>query len=556
MLKTLQIKNYVLIDSLEIQFPAGLIIITGQTGAGKSILLGALSLALGGKSDVGMIGAKGETCVVEAVFEVPDDIAAKKIIEENDLEWEEGRLTLRRVLNRSGRARAFINDAPVSVNVLHLLSQRLLDIHSQNQTMLLSDRRFQLSVLDHYAGNTDLLGKYTQLWLQVNEARHQLEEIDARLSRLALEKDFNESLLGKLEDARLRDGEMEELDQEQKQLANAEEIKSSLCAVESLLASEEDDRPSLDSMLREASRQLEKISRYVPQTKDLASRMESSRLELEDVLSEVSDLEMGTEVSQDRLETVEDRMSLLYDLMKKHGCSTIAELISVREQLAQTVVDSSRLEEERQEIGKKLSEDEASLVALAGQLSASRKKAAGPFAANILSSLKSLELEYAVFDVQLEKADLSSTGQDAILFRFSSTGQNPVDVAKCASGGEKSRIMLCLKSMMARYTSMPSMVFDEIDTGVSGSVADKMGSMICRMGQDMQVFAITHLPQVAAKGNVHFKVSKIVEGAGSAVTRIDKISGDSRISEIARLLSGSSITPEAIANAESLLNQN
>ncbi len=554
MLKTLQIHNYVLIDSLEIQFPAGLIIITGQTGAGKSILLGALSLVLGGKSEIGMIGGQGDTCVVEAEFDVPGDLAAQEIIRQHDLEWEDGRLTLRRVLNRNGRARAFINDVPVAVSVLQQLSQRLVDIHSQNETQLLSDHRFQLDILDHYAGNSALLEKYSQHWNETLAARQRLDQVSARISQMELQKEFNQSLLEKLEAAHLQEGELEELELEQKQLANAEEIKMALCSVESALASDQDDRPSLNSMLKEAVKLLEKVSRYVPQAEELASRMESSRLELQDVISEVSDLEMGTEVSQERLDTVEERMSLLYDLMKKHGCQDISTLIAVRESLSQSVVDSSRLEEEKQLLEKWIAESETELSSLASQLSTSRMEALKPFASQILMSLKSLELDYAVFDIRMETVPLSRSGQDAITFLFSSTGKDPVDVAKCASGGEKSRIMLCLKALMAQYTAMPSMIFDEIDTGVSGSVADKMGSLICEMGKDMQVFAITHLPQVAAKGNAHFMVSKTIEETGKAVTHIHKISGDSRISEIARLLSGSSITPEAVANAKSLLN--
>ena len=552
MLQTLQVRNYVLIDSLDISFPAGLLIITGQTGAGKSVLLGALSLALGAKADASMVGEGEGNCIVEAGFEVGDDPQAREIVEGQGLDWNDGRLTLRRVLGRTGRTRSFLNDEPVTLPVLTALSGRLLDIHSQHQTQLLADRSYQLLMLDLYAGNAGLLDECRSCWREMNALQERAAAVEERLRRLNLEKDFNESLFAQLDAARLRDGELEELEAEQKQLANAEEIKEGLFAAGNLFEGDE-ARPSLDVLLKEASRQLTRTARFLEPAGTLADRLESARLELDDILSEVASLEESVSVSPERLETVEQRMSLLYDLMKKHGVRTVAELIARRDELSEALYDATALEGERDRLLQEVEAARLRHADLSARLHASREKAARPFAEAIRDRLRFLELEQSAFSVELAPAAPGPAGIDAVSFLFSATGRNLVDVARCASGGERSRIMLCLKALMARFTKMPTMIFDEIDTGVSGSVADKMGTMICEMGRDMQVFAITHLPQVAAKGDAHYLVSKDILSDGRAVTDIRQITGDARVREIARMLSGSAVTPEAVANAKSLL---
>ena len=552
MLQTLQVRNYVLIDSLDISFPAGLLIITGQTGAGKSVLLGALSLALGAKADASMMGEGEGNCIVEAGFVVGEDAQAREIVESQGLDWNDGHLTLRRVLGRSGRTRSFLNDEPVTLPVLTALSGRLLDIHSQHQTQLLSDRSYQLLMLDLYAGNAGLLADCRRCWRDLGTLQAQEEAVTERLRRLALEKDFNESLFDQLEAARLRDGELEELESEQKQLANAEEIKEGLYAVCNLLSGD-GERPSLDTLLKEAARQLGRTARYLDPAAPLAERLESVRLELDDILSEVSALEESVTVSPGRLEVVESRMSQLYDLMKKHGVRSVADLMARRDELSVSLFDATALEGERDRLIREIEAARQRYATLSGRLHAAREKAAGPFAEAVTEKLRFLELDGCLFSVQLAGGTPGPAGTDAVSFLFSATGRNLIDVARCASGGERSRIMLSLKALMARYTQMPTMVFDEIDTGVSGSVADRMGTMICEMGRDMQVFAITHLPQVAAKGEAHYLVTKDVLPDGRAVTGIGQITGDARVREIARMLSGSAVTPEAVANAESLL---
>ena len=561
MLKALHIKNYVLIDSLDIEFPAGLVIITGQTGAGKSILLGALSLVMGSRADSSVIGAAGDNCVVEAEFEVNDeDGSLRQYLDENEIDFDpvdgKGQLTIRRILNSNGRSRSFVNDSPAPLKVLSMLSSRLIDIHSQHETMLLRDKQFQMSMLDHFAGDSGLLQSCRTRWERLTGLKNDLDEVNVNLSRTNAEKDYNQARFERLDSAHLKDGELEELETEQKQLANAEEIKSSLYQVENYFSPSgddaQDDRMSIDSMLKDSSRILDKLSSYIPSASALSERIESARLELDDVLSEVSDLESGTEISDERLQEVEERLSLLYDLLKKYSCTQVSELIELRDRLSESLADTSVLEARKSALEKEIGEAEKDLADACSDLHDARAKAVPGFSENICNSIRSLELDRAVFDVVLEPGKPGPDGSDTILFRFSSTGKSPVDVAKCASGGEMSRIMLCLKAMMARYTNMPSMIFDEIDTGVSGSVADKMGSMICSMGDYMQVFAITHLPQVAAKGDAHYIVTKEFDG-DRAISSIRKISVDDRVMEVARILSGSRVTPEAIANAKSLL---
>lgn len=563
MLKALHIKNYVLIDSLDIEFPAGLVIITGQTGAGKSILLGALSLVMGSRADSSVIGAAGDNCVVEAEFEVDDeDGSLRQYLDENEIDFDpvdgKGQLTIRRILNSNGRSRSFVNDSPAPLKVLSMLSSRLIDIHSQHETMLLRDKQFQMSMLDHFAGDSGLLQSCRNRWERLTGLENDLDEVNANLSRTNAEKDYNQAQFERLDSAHLKDGELEELETEQKQLANAEEIKSSLYQVENYFSPSgddaQDDRMSIDSMLKESSRILDKLSSYIPSVSALSERIESARLELDDVLSEVSDLESGTEISDERLQEVEERLSLLYDLLKKYSCTQVSELIELRDRLSESLADTSVLEARKSALEQEIGEAEKDLADACSDLHDARAKAVPGFSENICNSIRSLELDRAVFDVVLEPGKPGPDGSDTILFRFSSTGKSPVDVAKCASGGEMSRIMLCLKAMMARYTNMPSMIFDEIDTGVSGSVADKMGSMICSMGDYMQVFAITHLPQVAAKGDAHYIVTKEFDG-DRAISSIRKISGEDRVMEVARILSGSRVTPEAIANAKSLLGK-
>lgn len=556
MLRSLQIRNYVLIDSLDVEFPEGLNIISGQTGAGKSILLGALSLLLGTKADSSVVGGGADNCVVEAVFGVPaSDNVLRNILEDNEVDGDGDELIVRRVVSRSGRSRSFINDSPVSVQVLQSVSSRLVDIHSQHQTLLLSDKSFQLSMLDHYAGNSALLEKCGKSYKVFKSLEKELSEVTSRLASLQAERDYIQTRYQRLVDAGLKEGEIESLEIERRQLANAEEIKSCLTGVEDLFnpSDPNSESMSVSSSLKEAQKMLEKVSRYVPEASALAERLASCRTELEDIQEEVSRINSGTELSQERLEAVDERLSLLYELMQAFSVSSVTELIARRDELSESLLDSTSLESRKEELERLISQERKTLEEICSKLRVTREKASAPFSKAIVESVRSLELDHAVFSVELAEAPLSADGHDSVRFLFSASGANPTDVAKCASGGEMSRLMLCLKAMMAKFVNMPTLFFDEIDTGVSGSVADKMGRMICDMGKNMQVFAITHLPQVAAKGNVHFVVEKEYAADGKATTSLRPVSGQDRVMEIARMLSGSSITPAAIENARALL---
>lgn len=553
MLRSLHIRNYILIDSLDISFPEGLVIITGQTGAGKSILLGALSLLAGAKADASMLSPGADSCVVEAEFDSCPDIL-RTLLAGEDIEQDGDSILIRRMIARSGRSRSFVNDCPVSVGFLQDISSKLVDIHSQHRSLMLSDRSFQLSVLDYFAGDADDLEACRSAWTELQGVRSELSSMRHRLERLDSDREYNMAQLSRLTEARLVPGELERLEAEHRSLANAGQIKEALAGSMQLISPSGDAR-GMSASLKEAERMIGHISAYLPDAASLCSRMESLRIEMDDICSELESLNSEVDMSPSRLEEVEDRMSLIYSLLKKHQCSTVEELVALRDSLGAELADSSSLEEDIAE----LEDRERELLDLwrrkCSALSAARKAAAPSLAAEITASLKSVELERAVFEVDVQPVEGGGNGADGVTFRFSSTGASPVDVSKVASGGEVSRIMLCLKALMAKFASMPTLIFDEIDTGVSGSVADKMGQMICSMGRDMQVFSITHLPQVAAKGDAHYVVSKNLTPDGRTVSTIRRVEGEERVDEIARLLSGSTVTAAAVANARALLEE-
>lgn len=543
MLRSLRVSNYILIGSLETSFPEGLSIISGETGAGKSILLGALTLVLGGKGDASMIGPAGDNCVVEAEFGLTPQVEA--FLKENDLPQEPDGIVLRRVVSKSGRSRSFLCDEPVAAATLQELAGLLVDIHSQHQTLRLQDRMFRLEALDLYAGASAEREKCAGLWSALQESDRRLRDIMEAKERARKEEDYNRALLEKLQEARLQSGELQELEEEQKRLAHAEELMETLSEAGGILSSE-DYSPAMQ--LRQVQKLLEKAGKFIGPMEDLARRLEAVRVETEDIEADVEAQLSRLDVSPARLEQVDARLSLLYSLMQKHGVQTVEELIAQREELEAAVAYTDSLEEEEKAAAQQVERLQKQYRESAGKLHALREKASAAFAASIQKQLRALDLDHAVFLVALSPAAAGPTGEDAVDFLFSSTGKEPGDVARTASGGELSRIMLSLKACMAAFRKMPTLVFDEIDTGVSGSTADKMGSLVCSMGSRMQVIAITHLPQVAAKGHAHFLVSRKAD-----VTSMRLLDSQDRVMEIARMLSGASITPAAIENAKSLL---
>lgn len=535
MLKRLTIQNYALIASLDITFPDGLVIITGETGAGKSILLGAISLLLGNKADASVFNDSSKNCVVEAEF--GDDTI------------------LRRVISHNGRSRSFLNDEPLSLAELTGISNKIIDIHAQHQHLLLTDSDFQLLVLDYFAGNSSLLKEYASAFNLHKEKEDALKELEREIAAASADADYRKFQFKQLDEALLRDGELEELEAEQKKLANAEEIKESLFQCTSLLNPYD---TSLVQNLKEVDGLLTKCSKYFESAAELAKRLDSCRIELSDIEQEISSVAENVTVSPQRLQEVDDRLSLLYSLMKKHHCDSIADLLLIKNSLDDSLYEQGAMEERRAQLEKDAASADKRMRELSAELSAKRKEAVEPLSARIEEAVRSLEMPHAVFQVQLHpKERLSSTGEDNIEFMFSANGSAKLgNISKVASGGELSRVMLCLKALMAEYTSLPTMIFDEIDTGVSGKIADKMGDMIGRMGKNMQIFAITHLPQIASKRGAHYLVYKEFDPRTGAQTKIRLLSREERVQELARMLSGSSLTDAAVENAKVLLNEN
>ena len=537
MLSRLSISNYALIDSLDITFPEGLIIITGETGAGKSILLGALSLLLGKRADASVFSDSTRNCVVEAEFSAKDG---------------QEEYILRRVITPAGRSRSFLNDEPVSLTELTAISHKIIDIHEQHQHLLLTDPDFRLSVIDHFAGTGELLGRYRKAYSEYASLEDSISSLEKAMADAEKDAGYREYQLSKLCEARLVSGEMEDLEQEQKTLAHAEEIRGGLeAAWQSLNPAE----LSVARQLKDAAARLSKYASYDSRLSPLADRLESCRIEVSDIEREIEDISSGITVSPERLQTVEERMSLIYSLYRKYDCTDVDALIALRDSLADSAAGTEQMQQRLEELKEQQREVGKRRADLAAQLSKARKTASASLSGELQDAIRSLEMPHAVFEAVLSHKDtLSVTGGDSLDFMFSANGSASLrDISKVASGGELSRVMLSLKGLLARYTSLPTMIFDEIDTGVSGRIADKMGDMIGRMGERMQIFAITHLPQIASKKGAHYLVYKEFSKDGKAATGIRRIEGEDRVMEVARMLSGSELTPAAVENARELL---
>ena len=537
MLTRLTIQNYALIENLDIEFPSGLVIITGETGAGKSIMLGALSLLLGGKGDVSALKDSSKNCVVEGEFEMNGET-----------------LILRRVISPAGRTRNFINDEPATLAALTEISSTIVDIHAQHQHLLLTDEGYQMKVLDYFAGTGTLLEEYSRVHSELQGMELQLKQLKEEMARKEGELEYRAFQLEKLLEAKLKEGELEELESEQKQLANSEQIRECISGAVGCM---QPVGGTIVQNLKDAVHLLQKCSNFVPDLEELCNRLESCRIECKDIEDELEMLAERVVVSPQRLEQVEERLSLLYSLMRKHGVSSVEELLQVQQQLQGDVSgadeDAAKAERMEQEI-RDLS---ARREALADELSARRREKTEELAGVLQESIRDLQMPYAIFKVELAAAEkYTAKGKDTVSFLFSANGDKKLNLLqKAASGGELSRIMLCLKSLMAEYTGMPTMIFDEIDTGVSGSIADKMGALIGRMGERMQIFAITHLPQIASKKGTHLLVYKEFDKENNATTHIRQLQGQERVKEVARMLSGAELTEAALENARVLLGE-
>ena len=550
MLKSLFIQNFVLIDSLDICFNPGFSVITGETGAGKSIILGALSLVLGQRADGKSIKQGADKCVIEAVFDV-SKYQLEPFFLGNDLEYDPESCILRRELYVSGKSRAFVNDSPVPLAILKELGTKLIDIHSQHQNLLLGDNRFQLRVVDVMAENEILLILYKKEYTRYQGLRKALSALKERAAQSKQEEDYIRFQLDQLEEVNLQPNEQEELEQEQETLSHAEEIKSSLYRVSSCLDGEEQ---GVVSLLKESLSSMDALERYFPRAKEIAERLRSAYIDLNDLASEMEGLIEDVEFNPDRLTWVNERLDTLYALQQKHRVSSIGELIALRDQFRAQLADIDSFDEQIAALEKQVQDSYKELLQQASVLSEQRKIASVAFAQQLVQMVAPLGMPHTRFQVDVvPRKEPESDGMDEVRFMFSANKSMALQpVAQTASGGEISRLMLCIKAMIAGFTALPTIIFDEVDTGVSGDIADKMGHIMQDLGSKMQVFAITHLPQIAAQGEAHYFVYK-EDVQDRTVTRIRPLNKEERVREVARMLSGSALTEASLANAKDLL---
>lgn len=550
MLKSLYIKNYALIDSLEVDFESGFSVITGETGAGKSIILGALSLILGQRADVKAIKQGESKCIIEGSFDV-SAYDLKQFCEEQGIEYDPDSYILRREILSTGKSRAFINDSPVTLNDLRELGGRLIDIHSQHQNLLLADTRFQMQVVDALAGNDALLKKYQQAYQLYKKAEKELAELRENVRKSREEEDYLRFQYDSLTEAGLKQNEQEELEAELETLTHAEDIKSALYKIHLLLS--EDER-GIVTALKESLNTSQAIAKVYPGAEEISPRLEAAYIDLKDLAGDMERSANDVEFSPERLTFIESRLDLIYSLQKKHHVSTIEELLQLYNEIEQKIeaIDSS--DQQVEVLEKEVKQKYEELLSFAKTLTDKRMAVSGKFEKELVERLAYLGMPNVRFECKIIAEDTPDIyGMDSLLFLFSANKNAPMQpVANIASGGEISRLMLCIKSMIAGATALPTIIFDEIDTGVSGEIADKMGKIMLDFGNKMQVIAITHLPQIAAKGKVQYKVYK-TDREDATTTHLVRLTDAERLEEIARMLSGATVTDAAIQNAKDML---
>ena len=550
MLRTLYIQNYALIEKLEIEFGTGFSVITGETGAGKSIILGAIGLLLGQRADAKAIRQGAMKCVIEARFEIGAyDMCL--FFEENDLEYED-ECILRREVSTSGKSRAFINDTPVSLSLMKDLGEMLIDIHSQHQNLLLNKEGFQLNVLDILAHDEEELSAYQQAYQDWRRTRQELEKVIVQAEQNKADEDYVRFQLEQLEEAHLVEGEQEQLEQESEMLAHAEEIKMGLYRAGQLLAS---DEGGLLAVLKDCMNTVSGLQKVYPAAGELSERLESSYIELKDVSMELSEKEEGIEYNPTRLEEVNDRLNLIYTLQQKHRVSTVEELLALTEEYASRLMSITSSDERIEVLRKQCDGLYVQVVQRAARLTELREEAAREVEKQMASRLMQLGMPNVRFQVEIgARKEPGTHGADAVNFLFSANKNAPLqNISSVASGGEIARVMLSIKAMIARAVKLPTIVFDEIDTGVSGEIADRMADIMQEMGDNnRQVISITHLPQIAARGRVHYKVYK-QDNATETNSHIRRLTDEERIEELAHMLSGATLTEAALNNAKTLL---
>lgn len=552
MISNLHIQNYALIENLDINFSEGFSVITGETGAGKSILLGAIGLLLGQRADTKSIRNGAQKCTIEATFDISCH-NLQDIFEQLDIDYDP-ECIIRRELTAAGKSRAFINDTPASIAQLKTLGDHLIDIHSQHQNLLLSSEDFQLNVLDILAHDSKVLEEYGHRYKSFREAKKSLLEAKANAEQLQSEQDYLQFQLDQLDEAALQEGEDEELEAEQQTLEHAEEIKSALYKSAGLING---DESSTIESLRTARQQLENISSVFAGASALAERIESCRIELKDIADEIDGEAEDIEYNPERQAWVDERLSLIYDLQRKHHVESVAELLAIADDLRSRLHNITHSEEHILELEKQLANEQKALLLLAEQLTDMRTKAASVVETEMCQMLVPLGMPNIRFKVEISRsAQPESNGMDKVTFLFSANKNSSLQpISQIASGGEIARVMLSLKALISGAISLPTIIFDEIDTGVSGQIAERMAIIMKKMSDNphRQVISITHLPQIAALGSHHYRVFKTDEGDVTN-SHIVQLSADERVEEIAHMLSGSNLTEAAMSNARALLN--
>jgi DNA repair protein RecN (Recombination protein N) len=550
MLTGLSIKNYALIDQLQVNFNDGFTIITGETGAGKSILLGGLSLILGKRADLSSLRDTEKKCIIEATFDI-SNYNLKSLFIAEDLDYE-AQTIIRREILPSGKSRAFVNDSPVKLNSLQLLGEKLIDIHSQHETLQLTDDNFQFQVIDALTETSENLVTYKEYLKTYKSLQKELKQLQQFQAEAIKEHDYNSFLLNELVAANLKPDELAELEEEFEVLSNVESIQEKLESVNQLLIEEQ---IGVLTNLREVKNTMQKLALISANYKDLSERVNSALIELDDVATEVEGFQTELDVNPKRLEEVEGKLSAINNLMQKHIVQTIPELIEIREQLAQKVEATENVDKDILNKEKEIKAVVKQLDREAAIITKKRNEAIPKLITQLEDILSQLGMPNAQFKITLNKSEIFLfNGKDELDFLFSANkGGQFNTLKKAASGGELSRIMLAIKSILSKYIKLPSIIFDEIDTGVSGEISNKMAEIMSQMSQKMQVFSITHLPQIAAKGNTHFKVYK-QDIDNVTTSNLVKLEYDERVVELAQMLGGAALSESAIAHAKQLLN--
>lgn len=551
MLTALSIKNYALIDDLKVDFPEGFIIITGETGSGKSIMLDALSLILGKRADMSALRNKEEKCIIEAEFSL-QNYEFQPLFQELDIDYDPQTIIRREILP-SGKSRAFVNDVPATLEVLSRLGQVLVDIHSQHQTLALSDTSFQFAIIDAMANNKSLLTEYVQLHQLLKKEQKKLEELIEFQKNAKKEYDYNLHQLKELKSATLEEGILEELEESYEEASNIEDIKENVSESLYLL---NDENIGILNNLRELKRSFSSLTEYKQLYRDLYERIESAFLELEDLASEISDIDESIEVDPDNLEQISKQLNKIYSLQKKHSVATVEELMAIQQELEEAVSKTESVDIDLNKQKKIVEEQHTATLKKANLLHKAREKVIPALDKKLTNFMHELGMPNGRFSITLTATDtFFANGNDELSFLFSANkGGDFGQLKKVASGGELSRIMLAVKAIMAEHTALPTIMFDEIDTGVSGEISQKMGDIMKQMSQNRQVFAITHLPQIAAKGAYHFKVFK-EDSKGKTTTHLKLLTEEERITELSEMLEGKNSGASARNHAIELLRK-